>query len=396
MRILIAEDDPFSRKLLQRRLEKWGHEVVAASDGKEAWDYFNKEDFQFVISDWMMPGMDGLELTRRIRSTPKNGYVYTILLTAKDRKEDLIQGMESGADEFLVKPVDIEELKVRMRAGERIIQLEKSLAERNKALEIANQRMKKDLEAAAKIQESLLPKSKPKFSNVDIYWYFKPCDELAGDFLNFFKLDKNHLAFYVLDVSGHGVSAALLSVTLSRLLSANPEESNLLVRKLKNSDEIEIVPPSEVANQLNRRFPIDLETGQYFTLLYGVLDVDEKHARVVSAGHPGMVYQPNEERARIIELPGLPIGIHEEIKYEENVFSMNPGERLFLYSDGLIEATNPRGEQFGKARLVETLTKKRTLPIRETVNSVINDLTNWREGEPFDDDVTLLGIEVKS
>jgi signal transduction histidine kinase len=131
---LIAEDDLISRRLLQSNLEKWGHEVVSAPDGAEAWRLFESGGFPIVISDWMMPEMDGVELVRRIRACQRPGYVYTILLTAKTQKEELIQGMEAGADDFVTKPFDRDELRVRLRAGERIIHLEQSLAEQNRAL----------------------------------------------------------------------------------------------------------------------------------------------------------------------------------------------------------------------------------------------------------------------
>jgi two-component system NtrC family sensor kinase len=134
MKILIAEDDPVARRLLQSHLERWGHEVVAARDGAEAWRLFEGDDFRLVISDWMMPELDGVDLIRRVRSCPQSGYVYAILVTARAEKEDLVQGMEAGADDFLTKPCDREELRVRLRAGERILRLEQTLAEQNRAL----------------------------------------------------------------------------------------------------------------------------------------------------------------------------------------------------------------------------------------------------------------------
>ncbi len=137
MRILIAEDALVSRRLLQQCLQQWGYEVVVASNGAEAWQLFNNAgDFHFpiVISDWMMPEMDGLDLIRRIRASSGSNYVYTILLTAKTDREDVVAGMEAGADDFLRKPFDREELRVRLRAGERIIQLEHTLAAQNQEL----------------------------------------------------------------------------------------------------------------------------------------------------------------------------------------------------------------------------------------------------------------------
>ena len=134
MRILVAEDAPVSRLLLQRCLQKWGHDVVAASNGAEAWQLFTEGDFRIVISDWMMPEMDGPEFIRRIRASQRPGYVYTVLLTAKSEKEDIVKGMDAGADDFVTKPFDQDELRVRLRAGERIIHLEQTLAEQNQEL----------------------------------------------------------------------------------------------------------------------------------------------------------------------------------------------------------------------------------------------------------------------
>jgi signal transduction histidine kinase len=134
MKVLIAEDDPISRALLQGHLQKWGHEVTAATTGGEAWRLFQAASYPLVVSDWMMPEMDGPELVRRIRACARPGYVYVILLTARAQKADVVQGMEAGADDFVTKPFDREELRVRLRAGERILQLEHTLAEQNLAL----------------------------------------------------------------------------------------------------------------------------------------------------------------------------------------------------------------------------------------------------------------------
>lgn len=134
MKILIAEDALVSRRLLEHHLQAWGHDVVAATDGAEAWQRFSADAFPIVISDWMMPEMDGLELVRRIRACERPGYVYIILLTAKSQTVDLVEGMEAGADDFVVKPFERDELRVRLRAGERVIQLEQTLARQNREL----------------------------------------------------------------------------------------------------------------------------------------------------------------------------------------------------------------------------------------------------------------------
>lgn len=129
MKVLIADDDLVSRRLLESYLQKWEYEVVVATNGDEAWKLFQAEEFPMVICDWMMPGLDGPDLIRRIRDSGKLGYAYTLLLTAKSRKDDLVEGMEAGADDFISKPFDHDELRMRLRAGERIVNLERSLRE---------------------------------------------------------------------------------------------------------------------------------------------------------------------------------------------------------------------------------------------------------------------------
>jgi signal transduction histidine kinase len=134
MQVLIADDEPVSRRLLQSYLQKWGYRVESAENGYEAWQLFEAGSFAIVITDWMMPEVDGLELIRRIRASHRPGYVHATLLTARAQKEDLVEGMEAGADDFLTKPFDRDELRVRLRAAERVVNLERSLAEQNRVL----------------------------------------------------------------------------------------------------------------------------------------------------------------------------------------------------------------------------------------------------------------------
>jgi two-component system NtrC family sensor kinase len=134
VKILIAEDEAVSRHLLQAYLQQWGHQVTAAADGAEAWRLFQKEIFPLVLSDWVMPQMDGVELVRHIRASPNGAFTYIILLTARTQKQDVIEGLEAGANDFVTKPFDRGELRVRVRAGERIVELEQALAAQNRAL----------------------------------------------------------------------------------------------------------------------------------------------------------------------------------------------------------------------------------------------------------------------
>ncbi len=397
MKILIAEDERVSRRLLESRLKKWGYDVTTAEDGAEAWEYFRKEHFPMVISDWMMPKMDGLELLRRIRAFDRPGYVYIILLTARSEKEDILAGMESGADDFITKPFDKDELMARLKVGIRITDLERDLAERNRELEKINERMRRDLEAAARIQQSLLPTQLPEVEGIGFAWKYEPCDELAGDTLNIFNLDEKHIGLYLLDVSGHGVPAALLSVNLSRILTPNPGQSDLLKRPCPDQPGYCLVPPEEVANQLNQRFPLDSNTEQYFTIQYAQLDVEQKLLTYISAGHPPMIHLKADGSAEILQVRSLPIGflVGVDKVYDEKRLPLQPGERLYFYSDGIIEAADPRNEQFGVERLRESLNRARNLPLGESLEEVCRELETWTDGRGCNDDVSLLALEIR-
>ena len=139
MKILIAEDDLISSKILQKNLENWDYKVVLAHTGKAAWQALQDEDLRLAILDWMMPGMDGVEVCRQIRRRKKFKYTYIIILSAKDRKQDIIMGLASGADDYMTKPVNFLELRARLKTGKRIIELEdKLLFTQNQLKDIAS------------------------------------------------------------------------------------------------------------------------------------------------------------------------------------------------------------------------------------------------------------------
>ena len=147
MKAIVAEDDPVALRLLQMALGEWGYEVISTTDGRQAWAALLETDGPRVaVLDWMMPGMDGVELCRRIRATDSFDYVHVILLTARDRQDDVVAGLEAGADDYVTKPFDLQELRSRIRVGERVVHLQHTLAARNQAL----------AEAVRKLEDSLV------------------------------------------------------------------------------------------------------------------------------------------------------------------------------------------------------------------------------------------------
>jgi PAS domain S-box-containing protein len=145
-RVLVAEDDRVAARVLERLLRQAGYEVRLAHDGKQAWEMYQQQPVPLVITDWMMPEMDGLELCRRLRENPHNGYTYIILLTARDQKEDQVTALESGADDFLTKPLHAAELQARLRVAERILQAEASLRQQKEHLQMLNEELQAQTE----------------------------------------------------------------------------------------------------------------------------------------------------------------------------------------------------------------------------------------------------------
>src|SRR3954468_10595715 len=248
--------------------------------------------------------------------------------------------------------------------------------------------MSRDLRAAARIQETFLPRAAPRIPGVEFAWTFRPCDELAGDGLNIIPLGDGKVGLYILDVSGHGVASALLSVTLSRLLSPTSEPSSILIRDGDDRDRSAITPPAEVAARLNRLFPFDSATEQFATLVYGILDAATGEFRYVSAGHPGPVHLPAGGDPVILEGRGSLIGLAEDA-YEERSVRLGAGDRLYLYSDGVPEAANPAGELFGDGRLLEAIGRRRSEPLHEGPNALLGEIARWRGSERPEDDISL-------
>ena len=292
-------------------------------------------------------------------------------------------------------PAEISASPIDMSGRLCTIALIRDISKRKQAeeeLHRASQRMKGDLETAAKIQESLLPQVPPDVAGVSFAWAFKPCDELAGDIFNVFLLDEKEVGLYLLDVSGHGVVAALLSVVLSRILSPAPSPPSVL-KQCSAGSEDRLLPPAEVAERLNRQFPMDPVTRQYFTLLYGMLNPETREFRYVSAGHPGPVYLSGTAEPVILEVSGFPIGFFEGVHYEEHSVAMKPGDRLYLYSDGVTEALNRKGQEFGKERLIRALDQSRSGPLKESVASLLETIEECCDAR-LEDDISVLAIEI--
>jgi len=398
LKILAADDDRISQQVLSSVLREWGHEVVLAGDGDEAWRRFTADPARMVITDWMMPGIDGLELCRRIRSEDATCYTYIILLTANREKEHIAQGLAAGADDFVAKPFEVSELEGRVMAGLRILELEDKLEHRiaqveqaRAELERINRRLEDDLRSAARAQRALLPQVAPNYAAVRCAWRFQTCDALGGDSLNLFPLPDGKLGCYVADVSGHGVQAALLAVTLHQILTPGPDQRSLLASQY--AEDGEAIGPAGIAQLLNRRFQMDPRTMQYFTLVYGILDTQAGVLRYVAAGHPGPACISRSGRPLLLGSGGMPIGFHDQAEYREDAISLTPGDRICLYSDGLIERLNAAGEMFGQERLAATLANSRDRSLEAALDDLYSAVQRWARDREHEDDMSAILME---
>lgn len=392
MRILIVDDEPVNRLVLTRKLTQWGHEVVQARDGAEAWEIMQEEPFRMVVTDWMMPEMDGVELTRRIRQSPLGGYCYVLLVTARSGVAALVEGMEAGADDFMVKPFEVEELRARVRAGERVLQLESDLADHNRRLAGAYAAAKRDLEAAASMQKALLPSPRLHLPGLRPAWRFVPASYVAGDVFGLHPLDEHRTSFYVLDVAGHGVPSAMLSFTLSKVLSPGLAPDGLLKHATPAAPAGAWAEPREVLHELNRRFQDDSEALKYFTMIYGIADVHAGTLTVAQAGHPTPLLW-HAGAVRRLGDTGFPIGMLPDRDYEQVVVPFEPGDRVLLYSDGVTECQNEGREPFRVERLEHWLASQSARPLDDAVRELERTLRAWRGREDFADDVSFLALE---
>ena len=399
-RILVVDDDEANRDSLSRRLRRRGYETAVAEDGQRALDLLDApgSDFDLVLLDVMMPGMSGLEVLEHVRKTRDATALPIIMATAKDQSEDIVTAFRLGASDYITKPIDFPvaiarvQTQVTLRQSVRqILALERSLSERNTDLESANAQLRtaadrshRELVLASRVQEALLPPSSPEVPGFTFAWAFRPCQELAGDALNVCPLGPDFAAMYVLDVTGHGVAASLLSVAVARALSPGP--GSLLTRPDGSP-----APPVEVAARLDEKFPFDGATSQFFSMFYATLDVRRRELTYVSAGHPASIHVGRDALRPPLDRAGAIIGLGQP--FEQHVVPLQRGDRVYVYSDGVSEAMNANRELFGPERLGELLFAQRQAPLQDSVARVLDDLERWRGGEPSKDDVSILAVE---
>ena len=388
--VLLVVDAEEDRRSLHDILAGEGYRLTDAK-GADALEV--ARDLEPCVT--LVDGAGAAEVLAKLKSDPGTRDLAVIVLSAAEDAAGLLGDPRRGAADHIAKPFLPAEVIARVRSQVTIRRLERDLERRNEQLERTNRQMRSDLEAAAEVQRSLLPRVAPDVPGVGFAWHYRPCLALAGDSLGVLPLDDRHVALYVLDVSGHGVSSALLSVAVTRSLGLKSDPAALVSVREPGEEEPRVRHPAEVASRLNDLFPMDAIDNHYFTLTYGILDPETGRFEFVSPGNPGPILARPGEAPRVYDRPAVPIGMFPDSDYEDATIQMAPGDRVYLHSDGLTEERNGAGEEFGRERLLAAIAAAEALPLEKAVDAVAQASRDWRGADACRDDVALLGFEYR-
>lgn len=375
--ILVIDDDPAIRLVLKRTLEKQGHHVLLAEDGASGLALAYEHLPGLIICDWMMPEMDGLKVCSHVRAQEGLAATFFILLTAKGRVEDRIQGLNAGADDFLTKPIDLEELKARIRAGLRLHALSQDL-------QVQKAQLVSALMEATDYVRSLLPE--PMEEPIRIDTRFIPSQQLGGDCFDYYWLDPDYLAIFLLDMSGHGLGAALPSVSVLNMLRS---------QTLKG---VNFYQPNQVLRALNDTFQMNDQSDKYFTIWYGVYCHTRRQLFYSSAGHPPALLVSGDTSNLTIQplkTPGFPVGMFPDVDYGMGRCRIEDGSALYVFSDGIYEMEST-GKMLGYEKLVEFIQEYHVHNSANldsaNLDGLLQKIRSYTEAPDFTDDVSLIQV----
>lgn len=387
--VLLVDDSAAQRRLLARLLKRGGYDVIEACNGAEALLLCQRMAPDLILSDWWMPEMSGVEFCTAFRKMQRPNYGYFVLLTSNADAGAITEGLQAGADDFLNKPVAPQELLARMAAGERILRVEEELRASNSQLRHAlaqlsetQAAMERDLREARKLQQGLVRERSGRFGQTEISLLLRPAGHIGGDLVGFFPIGTDKLGLYALDVSGHGVTAALLTAQLSVHLSGSSDQNIALRGAQIGSDA---VCPAALAHFFNNMMLEEMNTDTYFTMIYAELNHATGRLRMVQAGHPHPVLQRADGTIIHLGKGGMPIGVFERPIFDEIELTMDPGDRLLIASDGITEATTPSGRQLGNDGLEAVMRTNAFLHGHSFLESMAWSVSEYCRGERQDD-----------
>ncbi|KIN74409.1 Response regulator [Sulfitobacter guttiformis KCTC 32187] len=395
----MVDDSKLQRKLLSIALKKWGFEVEEAGSGEEALRLAALNRPDLVLSDWMMPGMSGLELCKHFRALGGEEYSYFILLTSKSDKEEVARGLDNGADDFLSKPVDNNELRARITAGERLIEMQRKMAQANRTLSETLGELQQlydnidsDLKEAKKLQQSLVRERFRAMPVGDLSLMLRSSGHVGGDLVGFFEAGPRHIGLYALDVSGHGISSALMTASLAGYLSSAAPDQNVALHKNLEGEFVPR-PPDEVVADLNNLVLDEMETEHYFTLLLGFVEMSTGQVVMSQAGHPNPVIQRANGTIEITGTGGFPVGLLSGVDFVQFEVVLCPGDRILILSDGVTECPGPDGAMLDEGGLIALMHDLSQTCGPSFLEALIWRLTEFNGSEDFPDDVSAILFE---
>jgi sigma-B regulation protein RsbU (phosphoserine phosphatase) len=377
-RLLVVDDDESNRDMLGRRLQRDGYTVQLAANGVEALRLLRTSPYDLVLLDLIMSGLDGYQVLLKMKSDPVLREVPVIMLSALDQEGGIARCIELGAEDYVSKPFSPVFLRARIEASLEKKRLRDKERQTYTALLASEKRLAAELADAAGYVRSLLPA--PIEGDVRAQWRFQPSAELGGDIFGYHWINPDKLAIYLLDVSGHGVGAALLSVSVFNVLRT---------QSLQGTD---FADPAAVLQQLNRVFPMERQNNLLFTIWYGVFDRTNRRLTYSSGGHPPAVLTADAtDPVQQLGTGGRLLGCDPTAEFRNESCVVKPGSHLYVFSDGAYEIARPDGRTAQLADLIQQL----GLPVPPS-SSKLDELLKWAQvtggQSSFKDDVSILEI----
>ncbi len=394
--ILIVDDRPANLVALESLIEGPDRTIIQAQSGNEALQRVLEADVALVLLDVQMPDMDGFETAELMRLNPATARIPIIFVTAiSNEQKHVFKGYESGAVDYISKPIEPLILQSKVNVFCQLYlqrqELEASrqaLAAVNEELEKKNQELEEDLQLAQTIQLGFLPDTFPHEDRIAFGREYLICTTLGGDLFDVFSIDEQHVGMYMADVSGHGVSAALISGLLRMSFTSLRVENG-------HSDPPDLLYPDRVLLSLNRLLFHEIPDDRFITMIYAVLDLATNEFVFASAGHPSPLhYQAKAGSAALLPVPTAPALGLIDIPFPLTRFTLPLGDKLLFYTDGLTEAMNQNRDEFGDENLADTFARHGAEPPAQGIQSIVADIDRHRDGWPRNDDCSLLMVHL--
>lgn len=376
-RILVTDDDPMSRRLLVRTLTKSGYACGEAADGMEALKSLHADTPALLLLDYDMPGMNGAEVLKQLRADqdPTIAQVPAIMLTGHGGEDSEVLCLEAGADDFVTKPINEAVLRARIETQLRLRSMRRQLQHQNDELEAWRQNLERDLEAARLTQQSLIPQKPPLLPGWDIAACYQPVIQVGGDIYGWLRMVDGRTLFWIVDATGHGASAALLT-TLAKLLF--------------HHGSFEHAEPSLIMEAVNTDFRSIFGARSFMTAMCVALEPETGHACVVGAGHPPLLIARDRAQTEAIASSAPPLGLLERPEFTETPVDLNPGDAFFLYTDGLYGASQNESPRISSERLAKLL--QAGAPTAQALLTSVLEKSNAKDGTPPPDDVAAIAV----